>query len=255
MPELPLRSVKTRLFSYLMAVAIHAAVFCGSGFVFHTPTAEMAGGGSLSVELVEGPPGDGAGASVQMERPPPPVQPIPETPLPEAPSKPVQPDVMTLPELDAVPPLPVTPAESAKPQPVDTNLLVNAATTVGRAGAISGEGSGSVVPGSAGTGRGTGGGTGGGGTGWVGPQYGDNPLPDYPIEARKLHQQGTVVLSVLVNAQGIVETLAVKQSSGHALLDQAAIRGVKRWRFKPATVAGIPVSTQIEQPILFTLEN
>jgi protein TonB len=246
--------MKTHLFSYLMAVAIHAAVFCGGGFVFHTPTAELAGGGSLSVELVEGPPGIGAGASAHVEQPPP-VQPIPETPPPEAVTKPVQPDEMTVPEPNAVPPLPITPAESAKPQPVNTNLLADAATTVGRAGAISGEGTGSVVPGSAGTGRGTGGGAGGGGTGWVGPQYGDNPLPVYPIEARKLHQQGTVVLSVLVNAQGIVETLAVKQSSGHVLLDQAAIRGVKRWRFKPATVAGIPVSTQIEQPIQFTLEN
>jgi len=249
--------MKTHLFSYLLAVAIHAAVFCCRGAIFNAPVAEMAGGGSLSVELVEGPPGNGAGASTQMGQPPqaPPVQSIPEPPPPQAASEPVQPDEMTVPEPNAVPQLPVPPAESAKPQPANTNLLGGAATAAGNDGAIPGERSGSGVPRAAGIGRGTGGGPGGDGAGWVGPQYGNNPLPIYPIEARKLHQQGTVVLSVLVNAQGIVETLAVKQSSGDVLLDQAAIRGVKRWRFKPATVAGIPVSTQIEQPIQFTLEN
>jgi protein TonB len=246
--------MKTHLLSYLMAVVIHAAVFCGSGFIFHTPPAEMLGGGGLSVELVEGPP-VGAGASPQAGQPLPPAKPITEMPLPESVAKQVQPNGTTAPEPNAEPPLPVTPTENAKPQSGNTNLLPDAATTMGRLGAIAGERSGSVEPGSAGTGRGTGGGGGGSGTGWVSPQYGDNPLPVYPIEARKLHQQGTVVLSVLVNAQGIVETLAVKQSSGHVLLDQAAMRGVKRWRFRPATVAGIPVSTQIEQPIQFTLEN
>lgn len=247
--------MKTHLFSYLMALLIHAAVFCGSGFVFRTPTAELAGGGSLSVELVEGLPGDGAGASAHVGQSPPPVQPIPEAPPPEVASKPAQRDEMTVPEPNAAPPSPTAPAESAKPQSVHTNLLADSGTTSGGTDAISGEGGGRGLLGGGGTGPGTGQGSGGSGSGWVGPQYGDNPLPVYPIEARKLRQQGTVVLSVLVNAQGMVETLAVKESSGHVLLDQAAIRGVKRWRFKPATVAGIPVSTQIEQPIQFTLES
>lgn len=68
-------------------------------------------------------------------------------------------------------------------------------------------------------------------------------------------QQGTVVLSVLVNAEGTVETLAVKESSSYVLLDQAAMRAVKRWHFKAATVAGIPVSSQVEVPIEFHLDE
>ena len=52
-----------------------------------------------------------------------------------------------------------------------------------------------------------------------------------------------------------METLAVKESSGYVLLDQSAMRAVKRWHFKSATVAGIPVSSQVEVPIEFRLEE
>ena len=86
------------------------------------------------------------------------------------------------------------------------------------------------------------------------PSYFLNPPPPYPGEARKLKQEGLVVLSVDVDCRGWVASVAVKSGSGFPLLDQSAIRTVKTWRFKPARIAGVPVQTNVEIPVRFKLE-
>jgi len=235
---------KTHIWSFTAAIAVHAVALFGSGFVAHEAVTGS-GGGNVEVELAAGPPGGGDAAPAVPEPPPPPDQPVPEA-APEVQQDVVPTDEMIMPDPNAELPPPTPPTDAPKPHPINTNLYASAGGTVRRSGTAGGG-----VPGS-GTGHGRGG---SGGAAWGDPRYGDNPAPFYPPEARRMEQQGTVILSVLVNPEGTVETLAVKESSGYVLLDQSAMRAVKRWHFKSATVAGIPVSSQVEVPIEFRLEE
>jgi protein TonB len=63
--------------------------------------------------------------------------------------------------------------------------------------------------------------------------------PEYPPLSRQLGEQGSVVLQVLVDADGRVADTKLVQSSGFARLDQAALAQIKSaYRFAPGTVDG-----------------
>ena len=84
--------------------------------------------------------------------------------------------------------------------------------------------------------------------------YGQNPIPDYPPQARRREQQGTVMLRVLVGADGAVERIEIAHSSGFDSLDDSAIVTVRaRWRFIPARRDGIAIESWVEVPIKFAL--
>ncbi|MDR1190548.1 MAG: energy transducer TonB [Verrucomicrobiales bacterium] len=87
------------------------------------------------------------------------------------------------------------------------------------------------------------------------PAYLRNLPPVYPTTARERGQEGRVVLSVTVSAAGVVGDARVKKSSGHALLDEAALAAVKKWQFKPATRRGRPIEETIEQSVVFSLKK
>jgi periplasmic protein TonB len=70
---------------------------------------------------------------------------------------------------------------------------------------------------------------------------GRSQQPAYPDASRRLGEQGSVVLQVLIGTDGRVVDAKVLQSSGYERLDQAAIDGVKNdYRFSPGTVDGKP---------------
>jgi protein TonB len=50
---------------------------------------------------------------------------------------------------------------------------------------------------------------------------------NYPAEARARKIYGSLLLTVSIKADGEVETVEVERSSGHKLLDQAAVRIVR----------------------------
>ncbi|MBC7945789.1 MAG: energy transducer TonB [Burkholderiales bacterium] len=83
--------------------------------------------------------------------------------------------------------------------------------------------------------------------------YLDNPKPAYPLAARRLKLEGTVVLRVLVKASGAPETIALGQSSGAAILDEAALAAVKSWRFVPAHQGERAIDHWVDVPIRFRL--
>jgi TonB family protein len=82
------------------------------------------------------------------------------------------------------------------------------------------------------------------------PMY--TPDPEYSEEARKIKQQGTVVLWVVVGADGRVRDLRVQRSLGFGL-DEKALEAVRRWKFEPATKDDQPVASQIYVEVRFRL--
>ena len=80
-----------------------------------------------------------------------------------------------------------------------------------------------------------------------------NPLPPYPRQARRLGQQGTVLLRVRVAADGRALAVEVLVSSGHEILDDAARDTVARWRFHPARQGSSEVEGTVEVPVVFRL--
>lgn len=83
----------------------------------------------------------------------------------------------------------------------------------------------------------------------------NNPKPPYPVSARRNGAQGRVVLSVQVSASGASNEVLLKRSSGHAVLDAAALQTVRRWRFVPAHRGATPVDSWVDVPIIFRLES
>ena len=85
------------------------------------------------------------------------------------------------------------------------------------------------------------------------PRYDINPQPAYPIQARRRGLQGTVMLKVLVDAGGSVADVRLAESSGHSILDQAAINAVRGWIFTPGTTGGRPKQMWVMVPVRFVL--
>ncbi len=87
------------------------------------------------------------------------------------------------------------------------------------------------------------------------PGYYKNPPPYYPEEAKRLGQQGLVILNVIVNNKGKAKSVNLELSAGYHLLDESAVQAVKSWRFKPAMISGVPIESEVEVPIRFKLED
>jgi protein TonB len=85
--------------------------------------------------------------------------------------------------------------------------------------------------------------------------YLDNPHPSYPVLARRMKLQGTVVLRVLVNSAGRAEELIVDQTSGASILDQAALGAVRDWRFVPARRGAHVIAHWVDVPVRFRLQD
>lgn len=84
--------------------------------------------------------------------------------------------------------------------------------------------------------------------------YLHNPAPVYPAASRRQGEQGTVVLRVLVSAQGNAQTVMVHHRSGFAGLDEAAAKAVRHWRFVPARRGQENVEGWILVPMVFRLK-
>jgi len=85
--------------------------------------------------------------------------------------------------------------------------------------------------------------------------YLHNPAPAYPPVARRLGEQGRVLLRVLVTADGRPGEVEVRTSSGSPRLDAAALETVRRWRFVPARQGDRPLAAWVLVPISFRLEG
>lgn len=83
----------------------------------------------------------------------------------------------------------------------------------------------------------------------------DSPRLAYPAHARRLEEQGVVRLRVRVLASGSAGEVRLRQSSGSATLDAAAVEGAKKFKFNPArTKWGRAVDSWVDLPIKYALE-
>lgn len=77
------------------------------------------------------------------------------------------------------------------------------------------------------------------------------PKPDYPLEARTKHLGGSGVIMLDANVEtGQVTAARMSKSTGHAILDEAALTAFRRWRFKPGKVA-----PHVKIPITYTVSG
>jgi protein TonB len=140
---------------------------------------------------------------------------------------------LTPPEMVALTPLePVIekrlPA-SKPPEPKPGTAARNAATQTRAQGAGAGSGEPQMFTGGAGGGR--------------------FPAPSYPASARSAGLQGSLRLTVTVEASGLPGAVSVSSSSGHAILDNAARDHIqRRWRWPAGEVRRYIV------PVKFVLE-
>lgn len=86
--------------------------------------------------------------------------------------------------------------------------------------------------------------------------YLNNPRPSYPSLSKRLGEEGTVRLNILVNPDGSVARLELAKSSGHPRLDRSAMDTVQSsWKFEPARQGDTPVAAWVIVPIQFTLRS
>jgi len=85
--------------------------------------------------------------------------------------------------------------------------------------------------------------------------YLNNPLPAYPMVARRMGWQGKVVLNVEVLESGLPGQIKLHQSSGRDVLDSTAMQAVRGWRFVAARHNGQMVAKWFLVPIPFVLKE
>jgi len=227
--------------SFLASVALHAFVLAS---VWRTivapPRARLT---AIPIALVGGS-GGGGGA--------------PPSPAPPA-AVPAPPPV-TEPSPVAEAPHPPAPVQATRPRRVVPSRAPAARPDVAVARTRPGAGTGS----DGGTGGGSGGGDGAGHGAGEGAGNGDgsgnvrvadgNPVPPYPLIARRLHVEGEVLLDIVVGADGRPADVRVLRSSGNSALDDSALGTVRSsWRFIPAHRDGQAVESRGTYLIRFRL--
>jgi protein TonB len=87
------------------------------------------------------------------------------------------------------------------------------------------------------------------------PQAIFQPAPPFPADMRSTYLEAEVTLEFIINTKG--DVLMPRSISGpHRRLEEAAINGVMKWKFKPGQRGGRPVNTRTQITIKFrVMEN
>ncbi|QAU35659.1 energy transducer TonB [Janthinobacterium sp. 17J80-10] len=182
---------------------------------------------------------------VQAPQPP---QPKPEPPKPQvkpkaakpAPTPPV-PVAKTAPSPQPTPKSITAPAEPASAAPAEATAATAAPASAASATASAGP----AAPAAPVQPR----------TVTTGVEYLQPPRPEYPALSRRMGEEGTVMLRILITDRGRAERADIHKSSGVPRLDEAARQAALRAVFKPYTENGRPVPVYAILPISFQLDN
>jgi protein TonB len=77
--------------------------------------------------------------------------------------------------------------------------------------------------------------------------------PVYPEIARLSRVQGIVTMEAVLDATGKVESVRVLSSQ--PLLEEAAVRAVRQWRYTPTELNGVPVPVLMTITVRFSLDR
>lgn len=77
--------------------------------------------------------------------------------------------------------------------------------------------------------------------------------PRYPTAALRSGTEGTVMLRIAVDANGVPTDIGYARRSGDRDLDRAALQAAQDWRFRPARRDGRAVASTVNVPVRFTL--
>jgi TonB family protein len=77
--------------------------------------------------------------------------------------------------------------------------------------------------------------------------------PEYPLEAKVVRLEGTVVLRTVIDKTG--EVSWVNALSGPPLLESAAVEAVKQWQYRPFSMNGQPVEVETTVEVVFALDG
>ncbi len=75
------------------------------------------------------------------------------------------------------------------------------------------------------------------------------PRPNYPLYARQYHWTGEGLFRCNIRSDGTVVSVDVLRSTGHGMLDRAAIKALRQWRFHPGDMNPIKI------PINFSMSG
>jgi TonB family protein len=75
---------------------------------------------------------------------------------------------------------------------------------------------------------------------------------EYSDEARRSRVQGTCVVSLIVDAQGLPQQVHIVRGIGSGL-DEKALDAINHYRFKPGLAKGRPVPVLISVEVSFKL--
>ena len=79
--------------------------------------------------------------------------------------------------------------------------------------------------------------------------------PQYTQAAMDAHIQGTVMLAMVVEADGTVGDVRITRSLDPMFgLDEQAVKAASQWRFRAGTKDGKPVAVRVEVELTFTLK-
>lgn len=81
------------------------------------------------------------------------------------------------------------------------------------------------------------------------------PPLDYPALARKANIEGNVLVRMLVDIDGTVAEAQILKSSGNQLLDEAALKSSRQWRFTPGRQRDKLVRVWVHTPFIFNLKD
>jgi periplasmic protein TonB len=222
---------------YLLALALHAVVLFGVKLPASQPLPVVEEKKYIEVTLASPPPPEPSAPAPEIPPPlptPPPVPPEPPAPPPPAVEPPLPEPTPELPPAAPTPPAepPALPTPVA-PEPTPPSAPITPAPNPTPALILSAPGQYLAV---------------------TQPSYLSRIEPDYPIEARRQHQQGAVTLALYINTLGSLDKVEVVKSSGHPLLDEAAVDAMKQSRFHPAYEGNVPVPSRAEVTMTFRLQ-
>jgi len=78
--------------------------------------------------------------------------------------------------------------------------------------------------------------------------------PQYPFLAKRDGIEGRVVLRIVVDSEGNAKEAEVDSAEPEGIFEEAALKVVERYKFRPAMKGGKPVNCIVKLPISFTMD-